>query len=674
MTSAGPTCVVMAKPSSVIDLSASPAGRNNNIIIELDHDDDDDRKPAAKTQTIVEISSDDEEEDDDGFFPTIVSAPAAASLPRHAYAVSAQRTTTHHQQDLTLALELQKQEQEQFQLAKLAEEQEMLGNTAGIAWKFVEAVLGVLESNKATCGQDAAISPVAVDDMVYMTEKLLMAQDEFRTSIVNNNNQHMRTDVDIGYHYTRTENLERIRTDGLLSRKEREANNIQSNYNGSSFGDGVYVASNPWAYHNAYGDVGLMVARLRGVCQNYPAQFDGNTNTITARADTVQEFTVLEKSCQCVPLLQFSAQSIAAFMDDRPGNKAVFLHQVELQKLLDDVFNHGARTVVKPWNNPPTGFSSNSATMMNTGLNAIMASTAGLPPQIPLQSSGWGINGVIAGTTTITLPNPTGIPTITLPNPTGIPTAVTLPVPNPMHVPARRPKKRRRRNARPATPPTQETLCYEAPASMSPSTKGVFFKVHCSTHSILSEECAICLDALCHHGKVVRLCACGHYFHQSCIEDSLQHSPNCPTCRKLVGEPQGRMPSGTMQISRLATPCAGHSSQTIVIRYHIPNGVQKTYHTNPGQPHDAAHRTAYLPDTNEGRQLLLRLRYAFEHGLTFTVGTSLTTGRPNSVTWASIHHKTSLVGGAAHGFPDKSYLANCNRELDALHVPDGKDL
>jgi deltex-like protein len=66
--------------------------------------------------------------------------------------------------------------------------------------------------------------------------------------------------------------------------------------------------------------------------------------------------------------------------------------------------------------------------------------------------------------------------------------------------------------------------------------------------------------------------------------------------------------------------------------------------------------------------LLKRLQYAFSHGLTFTVGTSLTSGLSNSVVWASIHHKTSPSGGA-YGFPDVNYFANCNLELDSLGVP-----
>ena len=89
---------------------------------------------------------------------------------------------------------------------------------------------------------------------------------------------------------------------------------------------------------------------------------------------------------------------------------------------------------------------------------------------------------------------------------------------------------------------------------------------------------------------------------------------------------------------------------------------------NPGLPFAGASRIAYLPDNAEGRRLLKRLEYAFSKGLTFTVGTSLSTGQGDVVTWASIHHKTSISGGA-HGFPDPSYFYNCNDELDAVGVP-----
>jgi deltex-like protein len=83
---------------------------------------------------------------------------------------------------------------------------------------------------------------------------------------------------------------------------------------------------------------------------------------------------------------------------------------------------------------------------------------------------------------------------------------------------------------------------------------------------------------------------------------------------------------------------------------------------------------AFLPETPDGCRLLTRMKYAFAHGLTFTVGTSLTTGRGNVVTWTSIPHKTSFEGPAdPHGFPDDRYLANCNDALDSLGVPDAND-
>jgi deltex len=89
---------------------------------------------------------------------------------------------------------------------------------------------------------------------------------------------------------------------------------------------------------------------------------------------------------------------------------------------------------------------------------------------------------------------------------------------------------------------------------------------------------------------------------------------------------------------------------------------------DPGHAFEGATRIAYIPNNVDGRKLLKRLEYAFSHGLTFTIGTSLSSGKVNVVTWASIHHKTSVSHGP-HGFPDPGYFYNCNEELDALGVP-----
>ena len=43
---------------------------------------------------------------------------------------------------------------------------------------------------------------------------------------------------------------------------------------------------------------------------------------------------------------------------------------------------------------------------------------------------------------------------------------------------------------------------------------------------------------------------------------------------------------------------------TIEIHYHIPSGIQGQEHPNPGQRFTGTSRTAYLPDNNEGREVL----------------------------------------------------------------------
>ena len=184
------------------------------------------------------------------------------------------------------------------------------------------------------------------------------------------------------------------------------------------------------------------------------------------------------------------------------------------------------------------------------------------------------------------------------------------------------------------------------------------------------DECPVCLDPLV-PTKTKPCClvkACGHRFHLSCIKNAAQCSPRCPVCRECLGEPRGASPSGTMTIERpKKLVCDG--VPMILIQYKLHGGIQKCYHDNPGTRYSGISRTAYLPDTPEGNKLLRRLIYAFRCGLSFRVGTSMTTGARNCITWASIHHKTSIRGGA-HSFPDPSYIANCSKELDNLGVPE----
>jgi len=190
-------------------------------------------------------------------------------------------------------------------------------------------------------------------------------------------------------------------------------------------------------------------------------------------------------------------------------------------------------------------------------------------------------------------------------------------------------------------------------------------------------DCTICLSPLADHQHLVHLAGCRHIFHQECIESALRVTPRCPVCRKWSsGTARGHSPSGDLIITRTPVQCEGFgdTARSIALTYNLPSGVQKAYHINPGRRFGGTTRIAYLPENQNGELLLRRLEYAWTCGLTFDVGKSLTTGQEDVITWSSIHHKTSRSGSSVHGFPDPHYFINCNKELDALHIPKAEEL
>ena len=212
-----------------------------------------------------------------------------------------------------------------------------------------------------------------------------------------------------------------------------------------------------------------------------------------------------------------------------------------------------------------------------------------------------------------------------------------------------------------------ETLSYIAPQNLTSGISADALKAPPANQKE-TEACVICYEALSKH-PCNALNGCSHVFHTHCILEAFNRKPECPVCRKVISEPQGKSPSGKMQISIIPGKCVGFSENTIRIIYTLAAGPQKIYHENPLQLHSGKRAVAYLPNNKAGKQLLKRLKYAFLHGLTFTVGTSATSGKINQCTWASIHHKTSLHGGTRlHGFPDPNYFVNCNKELDSLQA------
>ncbi|KAH7429820.1 hypothetical protein KP509_09G067700 [Ceratopteris richardii] len=172
-----------------------------------------------------------------------------------------------------------------------------------------------------------------------------------------------------------------------------------------------------------------------------------------------------------------------------------------------------------------------------------------------------------------------------------------------------------------------------------------------------TEDCAICLSGLQEEGGVVELLKCRHLYHRSCILSWFRNRPICPTCSALCGVITGNQPSGEMRVQYLPFregqwDLAGYPNTDVIkITYSFPSGVQSSEHPNPGRPYAGTIRTAYLPKNRDGEELLNLLKVAWRRRLLFRIGTSVTTGVNNVITWAGIHHKTHMKGGSAyHGY------------------------
>nr|XP_033505159.1 probable E3 ubiquitin-protein ligase DTX2 isoform X1 [Epinephelus lanceolatus] len=208
------------------------------------------------------------------------------------------------------------------------------------------------------------------------------------------------------------------------------------------------------------------------------------------------------------------------------------------------------------------------------------------------------------------------------------------------------------------------------------------------------EDCIICMDQLSNPsgyetpsaeeggqsilpdtvGKFIR---CGHTLHMLCMlamynNGTKDGSLQCPSCKTIYGEKTGTQPKGKMEIYSIAQSLPGHPDcGTIQIIYSIPPGIQGPEHPNPGQPYTCRGfpRFCFLPDNDKGRKVLELLKVAWMRRLIFTVGTSSTTGEPDTVVWNGIHHKTEMMSNlSGHGYPDPNYLDNVLSELASQGV------
>lgn len=187
------------------------------------------------------------------------------------------------------------------------------------------------------------------------------------------------------------------------------------------------------------------------------------------------------------------------------------------------------------------------------------------------------------------------------------------------------------------------------------------------------DNCTICMGPLAEE-VVVGICAGSkHLFHRDCLAHCYTgHYLKCPNCCNVYGVFIGNQPTnGSMTITvQQDSHCEGfENAGTIHIYYDFPSGTQGAEHPHPGKPYEGTSRDAYLPDTDEGREVLRLLKLAWERRVIFTVGRSITTGKENCVIWNGIHHKTSTSGGFSQfGFPDETYFARVTAEMNEKGV------
>ncbi|NXH63327.1 DTX3L ligase, partial [Rhabdornis inornatus] len=181
------------------------------------------------------------------------------------------------------------------------------------------------------------------------------------------------------------------------------------------------------------------------------------------------------------------------------------------------------------------------------------------------------------------------------------------------------------------------------------------------------DKCPICMDRITNKETLEK---CKHAFCKTCIDRAMTYKQACPVCNSVCGVLTGNQPEGTMSSETLHISLPGYPNcGTIQINYDMHGGIQTSSHPNPGKYYGPAHRTAYLPDNKEGREILQLLKRAFKQKLIFTVGQSHTTGAQSVITWNDIHHKTSMSGGPTQfGYPDSSYLQRVRSELKAKGI------
>jgi deltex-like protein len=569
---------------------------------------------------------------------------------------------------------------------------------------------------------------VNMDDMVFLAERVFRLQEQYRQE-----GKDTFVDIGYHYTHSanmdciRTDGLM-----SNAERRANSVQNFNGS-NGAVLGDGIYTAGNPFSYHSfGQADQGLLVARLKGnteIIQNEQNRVQissSNVDSIVGRAGGSDEVCVLRSGSQCLALVQYPASLVDIHHDDALGNKLVYDYHCSAQTIVDQFFNIGCeptqiqtilasqatvRALLSPQAALQKTISMYSRTMQEMILYAApdkvkedlrvpnqeaivrdlrvaappaadcsfcrrSLRTGGAVGRLPRCFCHLHIHCILSilhshsrkcchcgkaiGSLQETLPRDT----LWVDSRTG-----------PVAVVVKYQTLGNRLNGSDLDRYIQDNstlivsyVSDESNSRVTP-TKPTKFTFACGMtyemsftqkNPVTNKEGLLHWEEIFDNAKIL----------QQLQHHVFKHTKKCVSCRRknLGWLPIGTMPTGTMRIDVLDhLTCTGYEPGTIVLSYKFNEGVQKSFHVSPGQSVFPTHRIAFLPNNNEGRSLSRRLISAFSRGLTFSVGTSLTTGRPNSITWA-IPHKTSLLP-SQFGYPDPSFFATANDELDVLGVP-----
>lgn len=549
-------------------------------------------------------------------------------------------------------------------------------SATGKALEFTQKIVQIHQrwAQSTTQGIASAdlLSLCHADDIVFFTEQLLLHQEKSE-----------EVAVDLAYclapwpppaaaRRQQQRQGERVRAESLFTTSSRDA----------VFGVGIYTCNSLFTGEklNWKGKTRLfLVARRLGKGVRVGATQVSSSVLRSKDVETVmgqvgtEEVAVLRRSSQCLPLLQIDPQFLFQ-LSHAQGNIILSNYQKKLKGTIDEYLNVGI-SVVSPV--PP----------------ASPARTAHVPPDVPPALSPAPPAGVPTNAssgendprmrTILYYRAPTSQrrrESLDPPSVLMIDANVNLKTQKPLH-PRHTTAEVHRNPCRtssssgvvriiPPKPPLPDTsTSRQAPQfSMAYQCGSTFnMAIDPNRHSDNMNWQSLLDD----HALLERIQTRVHEHARRCTFGCRRHSrPQCD-----FTTPIGAMPSGSMRVDELPDlTCPGYSTAggSFLIAYRISGGLQCDYHANPGVGYQSIYREAFLPVNSEGRALLKRFQFAFSRGLTFQVGTSLTTGASDSVTWA-IPHKSTL---AHHlfGYPDPDYFTTANSVLDDMGVPIASDL